>query len=127
MAPPSKTHQLLEINIISAQDLELVSKSSMKTYATAWMNPKRKLTSRVDEEGKNNPTWNDKFVFRVEEEFLRQDTSAVMIEIYSNHWFRDVLVGTVRCLVGNLIPQGGRSHNGQPYIGMRFVALQVIN
>lgn len=125
MAPPSKTHQLLEINIISAQDLELVSKS-MKTYATAWMNPRRKLSSRVDEEGTNNPTWNDKFVFRVEEEFLRQDTSAVMIEIYSKHWFRDVLVGTVRCLVGNLIPQpGGRAQNGQGYIGMRFVALQV--
>ncbi|KAL1535297.1 hypothetical protein AAHA92_28096 [Salvia divinorum] len=124
MAPPSKTHQLLEINIISAQDLELVSKS-MKTYAMAWMNPKRKLTSRVDEDGRNNPTWNEKFVFRVEEEFLKQDTSAVMIEIYSNNWFRDTLVGTVRCLVGNLIPQTGRSHNGQPYIGMRFVALQI--
>ncbi|XP_047937871.1 uncharacterized protein LOC125185390 [Salvia hispanica] len=124
MAPPSKTHQLLEINIISAQDLELVSKS-MKTYAMAWMNPKRKLTSRVDELGKNNPTWNEKFVFRVEEEFLKQDNSAIMIEIYSNNWFRDVLVGTVRCLVGNLIPQTGRSHNGQPYIGMRFVALQI--
>ncbi|KAG6393696.1 hypothetical protein SASPL_147941 [Salvia splendens] len=124
MAPPSKTHQLLEINIISAQDLELVSKS-MKTYAMAWMNPKRKLTSRVDEEGRNNPTWNEKFVFRVEDEFLKQDTSAVMIEIYSNNWFRDTLVGTVRCLVGNLIPQTGRSHRGQPYIGMRFVALQI--
>ncbi|KAG6433378.1 hypothetical protein SASPL_104990 [Salvia splendens] len=124
MAPLSKTHQLLEINIISAQDLELVSKS-MKTYAMAWMNPKRKLTSRVDDLGKNNPTWNEKFVFRVEEEFLKQDNSAVMIEIYSNSWFRDVLVGTVRCLVGNLIPQTGRSHNGQPYIGMRFVALQI--
>lgn len=124
MAPPSKTHQLLEINIISAQDLEQVSKS-MKTYATAWMNPRRKLSTRVDEEGRNNPTWNDKFVFRVEEEFLRQDTSAVMIEIYANHWFKDTLVGTVRCLVGNLIPQTTSSQNGQSYIGMRFVALQV--
>lgn len=124
MAPASKTHQLLEISIISAQDLQLVSKS-MKTYATAWMNPKRKLSSRVDEEGKNNPTWNDKFVFRVEEEFLRRDTSAVMIEIYSSHWFRDTLVGTVRCLVGNLIPQAAPAHYSHPYIGMRFVALQV--
>ncbi|XP_042059798.1 uncharacterized protein LOC121804365 [Salvia splendens] len=123
MVPPSKTHQLLEINIISAQDLELVSKS-MKTYAMAWMNPKRKFTSRVDDLGKNNPTWNEKFVFRVEEEFLKQDTSAVMIGIYSNNWFCDVLIGTVRCLVGKLIPQTGRSHNGKPYIGMRFVALQ---
>ncbi|KAK6161193.1 hypothetical protein DH2020_004574 [Rehmannia glutinosa] len=98
----------------------------MRTYATAWMHPNRKLSSSVDTEGNNNPTWNDKFVFRVDEEFLRQDTSAVMIEIYAVHWFRDVLVGTVRVLVGNLIPPPSRTHhNGQHYTGMRFVALQI--
>ncbi|KAL8479681.1 hypothetical protein ACS0TY_026558 [Phlomoides rotata] len=124
MVPPMKTFQLLEINIISAQDLEPVSKK-MKTYATACMNPKRKLSSCVDAEGHTNPTWNDKFVFRVEEEFLRRDTSAVMIEIYADHWFRDILIGTVRVLVGNLVPPPDirSQHNG--YIGMRFVALQV--
>ncbi|KAL6548270.1 hypothetical protein OROGR_008691 [Orobanche gracilis] len=123
---PLKPFQLLEINIISAQDLELVSKK-MRTYATAWIHPNRKLSSCVDTEGKNNPTWNDKFVFRVDEEFLRRDTSAVMIEIYAVHWLRDVLVGTVRVLVGNLIPPPSRSHgpHGQHYSGMRFVALQV--
>ncbi|KAL6522796.1 hypothetical protein OROHE_016643 [Orobanche hederae] len=123
---PLKPFQLLEINIISAQDLEPVSKK-MRTYATAWMHPNRKLSSCVDTEGKNNPTWNDKFVFRVDEEFLRRDTSAVMIEIYAVHWLRDVLVGTVRVLVGNLIPPPSRSHgsHGQHYSGMRFVALQV--
>ncbi|KAL0287216.1 UNVERIFIED_CONTAM: hypothetical protein Sangu_2701300 [Sesamum angustifolium] len=100
---PAKTFQLLEINIISAQDLEPVSKK-MKTYATAWLHPNRKLSSCVDAEGNNSPTWNDKFVFKVEEEFLRRDTSAVMIEIYAKQWLRDTLVGTVRVLVGNLIP-----------------------
>ncbi|KAG8373211.1 hypothetical protein BUALT_Bualt12G0147400 [Buddleja alternifolia] len=125
MAPGLKPFQLLEINIISAQDLEPISKK-MKTYATAWVHPDRKLSSCVDAEGKNNPTWNDKFVFRVDEEFLRQDTSAVMIEIYAVHWFRDVLVGTVRVLVGNLIPPPVRSrHHNNHHIGMRFVALQV--
>lgn len=114
--------QLLEINIISAQDLEPVSKK-MKTYATAWVHPTRKLSTRVDEEGNNNPTWNDKFVFRVDEEFLRQDSSAVMIEIRSGgRWFGDALVGTVRVLVGNLIPPPVRHHH---HLGMRFVALQV--
>ncbi|KAI3469858.1 hypothetical protein Pfo_026521 [Paulownia fortunei] len=122
---PLKPFQLLEINIISAQDLEPISKK-MRTYATAWMHQNRKLSSCVDTEGKNNPTWNDKFVFRVDDEFLRQDTSAVMIEIYAVHWFRDVLVGTVRVLVGNLIPPPSRSlHQNQHYTGMRFVALQV--
>lgn len=122
MAPSSKPFQLLEINIISAQDLEHVS-NSMRTYATAWVNPNRKLSSCVDSDGKNNPTWNDKFVFRVDEQFLRQDSSAVMIELYSTHWFRDKLVGTVRVLVGNLFPPQVRSQSN--HIGMRFVALQV--
>ncbi|XP_027120887.1 uncharacterized protein [Coffea arabica] len=123
MARNLKAFQLLEINVISAQDLEPVSKK-MKTYATAWVNSSRKLSSRVDSGGHVNPTWNDKFVFRVDEDFLRQDTSAVQIEIHAVHWFKDTLVGTVRVLVGNLIPSllRSRHHN---HIGMRFVALQV--
>ncbi|XP_015161088.1 uncharacterized protein [Solanum tuberosum] len=120
-----KPFQLLEINIISAQDLEPMSKK-MKTYATVWVHPTRKLTTAVDIEGGNNPTWNDKFVFRVDEEFLRQDTSAVQIEIHCGHWFKDSLVGSVRVLVGNLIPPPSRTHhNHHPHnLGMRFVALQ---
>ncbi|KAJ8531504.1 hypothetical protein K7X08_026938 [Anisodus acutangulus] len=118
-----KSFQLLEINVISAQDLEPLSKK-MKTYAVAWVHPTRKLATGVDVEGGNNPTWNDKFVFRVDEEFLRQDNSAVHIEIYSVHWFRDTLVGTVRVLVGNLIPPI-RTHHRTHHVGMRFIALQV--
>lgn len=119
-----KPFQLLEINVISAQDLEPTSKK-MKTYASAWVHPTRKLTTGVDVEGGNNPTWNDKFVFRVDEEFLRQDTSAVHIEIFSVHWFRDSLIGTVRVLVGNLIPPIRAHGHHNHHLGMRFVALQV--
>ncbi|CAH8368167.1 unnamed protein product [Eruca vesicaria subsp. sativa] len=124
--------QLLELNIISAQDLAPVARK-MKTYAVAWVHSERKLTTRVDYNGGANPTWNDKFVFRVNEEFLYADTSAVVIEIYALHWFRDVHVGTVRVLVSNLIPPnrrpGYRTTNNEyrrtPPPGMRFVALQV--
>lgn len=125
MAPPPtvKPFQLLEINIISAQDLELVSKK-MKTYATAWVHDNRKLTTVVDNQGNCNPTWNDKFVFRVDDGFLQQDTSAVMIEIYSVGWFGDKLVGTVRVLVGNLVPPS-TSRSNHLQMGMRFVALQI--
>ncbi|KAG6593810.1 hypothetical protein SDJN03_13286, partial [Cucurbita argyrosperma subsp. sororia] len=117
--------QLLELNVISAQDLAPVSRS-MRTYAVAWVHPDRKLSTRVDTHGHNNPTWNDKFVFRVDDEFLHADTSAVMIEIYALHWFKDIHVGTVRILVGNLIPTQPRLHqfSQQPQVGMRFVALQ---
>uniref|UniRef100_A0A7N1A222 C2 domain-containing protein n=1 Tax=Kalanchoe fedtschenkoi TaxID=63787 RepID=A0A7N1A222_KALFE len=118
--------QLLELNVISAQDLFQTSRS-MKTYAVAWVHPDRKLSTRVDTTGRTNPTWNDKFVFRVNEEFLRADTSAIMVQIYALHWFRDVLVGTVRVIVGNLLPPTMKSHRqrGPQHVGMRFVALQV--
>ena len=116
--------QLLELNLISAQDLAPISRS-MRTYAVAWVHPDRKLSTRVDTSGHNNPTWNDKFVFRVDEDFLHDDASAVMIEIYVLHWFKDVHVGTVRVLVGNLIQTPTRPHHHHPQVGMRFVALQV--
>ncbi|GAB4851339.1 hypothetical protein Ancab_030732 [Ancistrocladus abbreviatus] len=115
--------QLLEINVISAQDLAKTSRT-MRTYAMAWVHTDRKLTTRVDTHGGANPTWNDKFVFRVDDNFLHSDMSAVMIEIYALHWFRDTHVGTVRVLVSNLIPPQNRSNNPQN-LGMRFVALQV--
>nr|XP_004234051.1 uncharacterized protein LOC101265801 [Solanum lycopersicum] len=123
MGTSLKPFQLLEINIISAQDLEPMSKK-LKTYAAAWVHPTRKLATGVDVNGGHNPTWNDKFVFRVDEEFLRHENSAVHIEIYSVHWFRDSLVGTVRVLVGNLIPPI-RTHLRTHHHGMRFVALQI--
>ncbi|CAL5413648.1 unnamed protein product [Camellia sinensis] len=120
-----KPFQLLEINVISAQDLHCVSKN-MRTYATAWVHPKRRLSTSIDAHGHNNPTWNDKFVFRVDDEFLRLDTSAVVIEIYAPRWFCNTLVGTVRVLVGNVIPPPTRPNlHHHHHVGMRFTALQV--
>lgn len=117
--------QLLELNVISAQDLAPVTRN-MRTYAVSWVHPEKKLSTRVDTQGHTNPTWNDKFVFRVDEEFLYADTSAIMIDIYALHWFKDVHVGTVRVLVGNLIPPPSRPFfNNRAPLGMRFVALQV--
>ncbi|XP_042515667.1 uncharacterized protein LOC122089953 [Macadamia integrifolia] len=123
MAVRKPPFQLLEINVISAQDLAPLS-SKMRTYAVAWVNPTRKLSTRVDSRGHADPTWNDKFVFRVDDQFLQSDTSAVMIEIYALRCFRDVCIGTVRVLVGNLIPNNFRT-GGSTLRGMRFVALQI--
>ena len=125
MSHVSAPFQLLELNVISAQDLASLGRN-MRTYAVAWVHPDKKLSTRVDTQGHTNPTWNDKFVFRVDQEFLYNDTSAIMIEIYALHWFKDIHVGTVRVLVGNLIPPPTRpSHNDRAPIGTRFVALQV--
>ncbi|XP_050887747.1 uncharacterized protein LOC127092900 [Lathyrus oleraceus] len=116
LAPP---FQLLEMNIISAQDLSQVSKS-IKAYAVAWLNPERKLTTQIDPHGHNNPTWNEKFVFRIDDDFLQSDDSSVMIEIYSSTWLRDVLIGTVGVHLNSLIPRSGNRKSK-----IRFVALQV--
>lgn len=113
-------YQLLELNIISAQDLAHVSKN-LRTYAIAWVNPDRKLRTRVDPQGQTNPTWNDKFVFRVDDSFLNSDTSSLMIEIYATSWLRDISVGSVTVLISNLIPPSVRLEQSS----RRFVALQI--
>ncbi|KAF2287575.1 hypothetical protein GH714_001364 [Hevea brasiliensis] len=110
--------QLLEINVISAQDLAPVSKS-MRTYAVVWVHPERKLTTRIDQSGNTNPQWNEKFVFRVDDTFLNSETSGIMIEIYAAAWLRDVQIGSVRVLISNLFPSNNNNSK------MRFVALQI--
>ncbi|CAA7013278.1 unnamed protein product [Microthlaspi erraticum] len=108
--------QILELNIISAQELAPVARL-MKTYAIAWIDPERKLMTRVDNTGGTSPTWNDKFVFRLDEEEIYDETSIVVIEIYALHWFKDIHVGTVQTLVSDLV---------NPSSAMRFVTLEVL-
>ncbi|EOA30795.1 hypothetical protein CARUB_v10013938mg [Capsella rubella] len=121
---------VLEINLISAQDLAPVSRN-MKTYSVAWINtdPMRKLTTRVDQSNRANPIWNEKFVFRVNDKILDFDASAIVIEIYAAAWAKDALVGTVNVLLSDLFAPwsgfgdgddcGGRNNN------MRLVTLQI--
>ncbi|KAL6545267.1 hypothetical protein OROGR_009141 [Orobanche gracilis] len=113
-------YQLLELNIISAQDLAPVSKN-LRAYAVAWINPGRKLRTGNDSQGQTNPTWNEKFVFRVNNRLLDSETSSVMIEIYAHGWLRDTPVGSVDVLIGNLIPPSVRQEKSS----RRFVALQI--
>jgi hypothetical protein len=94
----------LELNIISAQDLKKIHLfGMMQTYGVVWINFEKKLTTQIDKTGGANPTWNDKAIFRVEERFLRSETSALMMEIYCVGCLRDTLVGTVRVFLSNLL------------------------
>ncbi|KAK8575900.1 hypothetical protein V6N13_032787 [Hibiscus sabdariffa] len=92
--------QVLEINLISAQGLNRQS----KTYAVAWVDPSKKLRTRVDRTGGENPTWNDKFLFKVSPDFLSRVTSAVSVKIYAVGIVRDKLIGTVRILISSVLP-----------------------
>lgn len=118
-------YQLLELNVISAQDLAEVGRS-MRTYAVAWVDPDRKLSTRVDSQSGTNPAWNDKFVFRVDEDFLYDENSTITIDIYAIHWFKDIHVGTAHVLADDIIPPSRPSHsNNYKSQGMQFVGLQV--
>ncbi|XP_010914471.1 uncharacterized protein [Elaeis guineensis] len=98
--------QLLEINLISAQSLKPPFRlRHVQAYAVAWVEPAFKVRTLVDRTGGENPTWNDKFIFRVPSGFLANDsTSTVAVEIYAaaGRILPDPLLGTVRLLVGNL-------------------------
>ncbi|KAJ6291995.1 hypothetical protein OIU76_023982 [Salix suchowensis] len=115
--------QLLEINVISGQDLAPVSKS-MRTYAVVWVHPGRKLSTKIDQNGHINPQWNEKFVFRVDETFINAENSSIMIEIYAAAWLRDVQIGSVRVLISNLFPSNYNNNKdafcgaaGSPAVG----------
>lgn len=120
-ASPNNNNHILEITLISAQDLSPVCKS-LRTYALTWVNPNRKRTTRVDNHGHNNPNWNDKFSFRVDDEFLSSDSSAIHVEIYTVSWFRDILVGTVKVILNNLVNPFENTSSNQ---SKKFVALQI--
>ncbi|XP_019198394.1 PREDICTED: uncharacterized protein LOC109192275 [Ipomoea nil] len=121
---PSLSHHILEITLISAQDLAAVSKSQ-RTYALIWVNPNKKRSTSIDSKGLTNPTWNHKFSFRVGDDFLGSDDSAVNVEIYSVAWFRDVLVGTVKINVKHLLAPPARSITQDGNKKERFMALQI--
>lgn len=96
---------VLEINLISAQGLKVRSGKlrRMQTYAVAWVDSDRKIRTQVDKIGGENPTWNDRFLFKVSSEFLARETSGITIEIYAVGYIRDHLVGTVRLILSNFL------------------------
>ncbi|KAF3616049.1 putative F-box/kelch-repeat protein-like [Capsicum annuum] len=113
--------QILEINLISAQSLKtpVTNLRRMQTYALLWIDPSTKLRSKIDNVGGENPTWNDKFLFRVSPEFISGETSGVSVEIYGVGYIKDFLIGTVRLLISNFL--NGTSSTATP----AFTAVQI--
>ncbi|KAI6707737.1 hypothetical protein NL676_010699 [Syzygium grande] len=96
---------VLELHLISAQNVKPppANMRRTETYSLAWVDPATKLRTRLDRVGSDNPTWNDKFFFRVAPGFLSSDTSAVTVEIYAVGYIRDYLVGSVRLLFSTVL------------------------
>ncbi|CAA2995891.1 calcium-dependent lipid-binding (domain) family [Olea europaea subsp. europaea] len=111
--------KLLEITIISAQDLPPVSKM-LRTFAVAYIHPDHKLTTKVDHKGHTNPIWNYKVAFLVDDAFLKSENPVVTIEIYNVAWLRDLPVGTTHLPINNLMPPLAQKNQSS-----RHVALQI--
>lgn len=96
----------LEISLISAQGMRPPpGRRHLQAYALIWVDPEIKLRTLVDRDGGPNPTWNDKFLFRVPRSYLADDSpSAVSIEFYASgcRYIPDSVIGSVRLLVGTL-------------------------
>ncbi|CAI9095663.1 OLC1v1031658C1 [Oldenlandia corymbosa var. corymbosa] len=110
MEEKKDSHHILEINLVSAQD-HLKKKANegskaQQTYAVVWVDDSsRKLRTRIDCFGGENPTWNDKFLFRVSSEFINSATAGFNVEIYNvgrRHLTKDSLVETARCLLDRI-------------------------
>jgi C2 domain len=108
---------LLEVTVISAQNLQPAGRS-MQTYAVAWVDPSYKPRTRLDAVGYTDPSWNEKFVFRVEDAVLWSETSVISVEIYARGaiFCSDNLLGTARALLSTL----------RPSLVTEFHALQVL-
>ncbi|KAL4302057.1 hypothetical protein GQ457_10G014050 [Hibiscus cannabinus] len=100
MAPPTHS-RFLEINIVSAEDLAPVSKN-MKTYAVVWVKPDEKLATGVDQKGGTDPSWNDRFTFKVDDKFVNSEDAKIFVEIYAAAWVKDALVGSVNVLINDI-------------------------
>ncbi|KAI3975201.1 hypothetical protein MKX01_020602 [Papaver californicum] len=125
---PKEDVNLLEINLISAQGLKPPTGNlgrRFHTYAITYIDPSFKLRTRIDKIGSENPTWNDKFFFKVPSNFVSLENSAISIEIYSVGVIKDQLIGTVRFLINNDrrlgLSNGKGNGNGIPF----FTALQI--
>ncbi|KAE8688492.1 putative Plasmodesmata-located protein 2 [Hibiscus syriacus] len=101
MAPPPTHFRTLQMNLVSAEDLAPVSKN-MKTYAVVWIKPDEKLATGVDQKGRTDPTWNDRFTFKVDDKFLNSDDAKIVVEIYAAAWIKDALVGSVNVLFNDI-------------------------
>ncbi|KAK6243378.1 hypothetical protein QUC31_009787 [Theobroma cacao] len=124
MAPPPTHSRILEINLISAEDLAPVSKN-MKTYAVAWVQPDHKLATGIDQTGRTDPSWNEKFMFRLDDKFLNSEDAAIVVEIYAAAWVKDVLIGYVNVLIKDIFHLRSIADAKINYSATRTVTLQI--
>jgi hypothetical protein len=89
--------RMLELTIISAQDLKKVSTFGHdSSYAVAYIYSGDRKTTSVDSKGRESPRWNTKLSLTCDEKLLHQAGAYIIVEIYHYGSFSNKLVGTSR-------------------------------
>ncbi|GLJ05691.1 hypothetical protein SUGI_0023100 [Cryptomeria japonica] len=102
--PKAVEKREIELRLISAQDLEDVKRiGKMRCYAVAYIDPKHKVTTPVDENGGINPSWNQKLLLQADDELLSNPLAAITVDIYASGHLRDKLAGTARVLIPDIL------------------------
>ncbi|KQK01328.1 uncharacterized protein LOC100843074 [Brachypodium distachyon] len=120
---------LLEVTVISAQDLHRgrlgLGRRRVRAYAMAWTDGARKLRTGVDLAGGADPTWNDRFLFRVDPGFLRSETASVAVEVRGARSLLggDAVLGHTRIVVSAFV--SASRGDGRPIGGRQVAALQL--
>ncbi|KAG8657273.1 hypothetical protein MANES_03G056817v8 [Manihot esculenta] len=123
METSSRKPIIIEINLISAQDLRSGRRSSAtQMYVVAYLNPNQKLTSRIVKHSHCH-TWNDKFIFALELDDHLTNNSCIVFEIFRvRRFMKDKRIGVVRVMLDSLISKDrGRSEAEGP----KFAAFHV--
>ncbi|GMI65632.1 hypothetical protein like AT3G04360 [Hibiscus trionum] len=95
---------ILEVTLVSAQDLPSVSKN-MKTYAVVWLenDEDNKQATNVDQAGGTNPRWNHAFTFRAGGKFLNSEDAAISVEVCAAAWDKDATIGYVNVPIRDIL------------------------
>lgn len=98
----------VEVAIISAKNLKNINwrHGPLKPYAVVWVDPENKCSTRVDEEGDDDPHWDQKLVIPLNAPI---DESALYIDIVHANAAEDVkpIIGSARLKLRDVIDEVG--------------------
>ncbi|KAL6635339.1 hypothetical protein ACP70R_028010 [Stipagrostis hirtigluma subsp. patula] len=122
-SPSQSPFHLLEVTVISAQDLHRRRFGPrVRAYAVAWADAAQKMRTDVDRAGGAVPTWNDRFLFRVDDAFVRSETAAVTVEVRgARRLGGDPVLGYTRIVASTFL----RASGSGPAHGRHVAALQL--
>ncbi|KAF5732377.1 actin cytoskeleton-regulatory complex protein pan1 [Tripterygium wilfordii] len=107
--PSMASRYEIELYITSANDLKNVNwrYGPLRPYAVVWVDPDKKCSSRVDEEGDTNPYWDEKLLVPLPPGPIEDHT--LHIDIVHAGGKEDVkpLIGSARLNLGEFIDESG--------------------